>query len=230
VQALSAVRRLLQDPNDTRQVFRLLSALSPRTPGGLRRRFLDSAGGARLLEARPDLRARLRDRAALQALPEGSLGRAYLRFMDATRITADGLVEASVEHESQSGDDVDRFIGDRLRDAHDLWHVVTGYGGDLTGEAALLAFTLAQTRAPGIAVLVAVGYAIARDPDVRRLILDAFARGLRSAWMPAVAWEDLLGEDVDLVRARLRVGAPPAYEPFLATELPRGGLLARRAA
>jgi ubiquinone biosynthesis protein COQ4 len=230
VQAASAMRRLLQDPNDTRQVFRLLSALSPRLPGGLRRRFLASAAGARLLERRPDLRARLRDRTALAALPERSLGREYLRFMDATRITADGLVDASEADDPHTGDEIDRFIGDRLRDAHDLWHAVTGYGGDLTGEAALLAFTLAQTRAPGIAVLVAIGYAIARDPDVRRLIVDAFARGIRSAWLPAVDWEALLAEDVDVVRARLRVGPPPAYEPFFATELPEGGLLAARAA
>ena len=226
VQAVSAVWRVLKDPSDTRQVFRLLSALSPALPRGLRKRFLASAGGQRLLESRPDLRARLRDRAALEALPERSLGRAYLRFMDATQITADGLVAASEEDDPHVGDDVDAFVGDRLRDAHDLWHALTGYGGDLTGEAALLGFTLAQTRAPGIAVLVAVGYAIARDPDVRRLMLDAFVRGLRSAWLPAVAWEELLEEDVDIVRIRLRVGAPPVYEPFHARDLPKGGLLA----
>ncbi len=226
VQAASAVWRVLKDPSDTRQVFRLLSALSPGLPRGLRKRFLASASGQRLLAQRPDLRARLRDRAALEAMPERSLARAYLRFMDTTQITADGLVQASEEDDPHVGDDVDRFIGDRLRDAHDLWHAVTGYGGDLTGEAALLGFTLAQTRAPGIGVLVAIGFAIARDPDVRRLIVDAIARGVRAAWLPAVAWEELLAQDVDEVRARLRVGPPPAYEPFHARDLPPGGLLA----
>jgi ubiquinone biosynthesis protein COQ4 len=224
-EATSAVRKLLQDPTDTRQVFRLISALQPKPPRSMRKRFLASPAGARLVEQRPDLRARLRDRAALAALPEHSLGRAYLRFMDATQITADGLVDASLEDDTHVGDDIDRFIGDRLRDTHDLWHVVTGYGGDITGEAALLAFTLAQARTAGIAVLVAVAFAIARDPDVRRLIVDAFARGVRSAWLPSVAWEDLLAEDLDIVRMRLRVGPPPVYEPFFARDLPEGGLL-----
>ena len=35
-------------------------------------------------------------------------------------------------------------IHQRMRDTHDLWHAATGYKGDVVGELAVLAFTLAQ--------------------------------------------------------------------------------------
>jgi ubiquinone biosynthesis protein COQ4 len=227
--ALAALRAVLRDPDDTAQVFRLVSALSGRTPKALIARFAASRGGARLLEARPNLLDVLHDREALAALPEGSLGRAYLRFVQAADLTADGLVQASAAGAPAQGE-VEAWIGDRLRDSHDVWHVVTGYGTDLLGESALLAFTFAQTRAPGIGLLVAAALLRADDPDARRLILDGFVRGVRAAWLPAASWESLLAEDLNEVRRRLRVGDPPAYEPFWSHELADGGLLGARAA
>lgn len=37
-----------------------------------------------------------------------------------------------------------RWMGERTSMIHDLWHVLTGYGADQLGEAALLLFSLAQ--------------------------------------------------------------------------------------
>jgi ubiquinone biosynthesis protein COQ4 len=229
--AFSAVRTLLRDPNDTSQVFRLIEALQGPTPKHLRAGFESSHTGARLLAERPRLLERLGDRTALAALPEGSLGRAYLAFMDRGALTADGLVQASeVMSPALEGDEVGEWISNRMRDTHDLWHVVTGYHGDLVGEVSLLAFTFAQTGTRGIGVLAAVGYSRMLDPDHRHLVVDGLIRGLRAAWLPGVPWEELLAEDLEVVRARLRVGAPPEYVPFYASELPEGGLLARAAA
>ena len=62
------------------------------------------------------------------------------------KITADGLVEASQENvppelENQSEELI--AYGKRIRDQHDLWHVLTGYGRDTLGEVCLLWFTYA---------------------------------------------------------------------------------------
>jgi len=231
IRAVTAVRSLyavLQDPDDTKQVFRLLEAVAGGTPARFRQQFARSRGGARLLAERPDILAAIGDRARLAALPESTLGRAYLTFMARDQLSADFLVGASqaagvVAHET----DADGYIDARLRDSHDLWHVVTGYGGDLLGEAALLAFTYAQTFSPGIGLLVSAGLIRADDPDARRLMIDAFARGARAAWLPAVGWESLLATPLEEVRARLRVGPPATYEPFYARDLPAGGLWAK---
>lgn len=231
LRAVSAVRTLLRDPNDTAQVFRLIEALQGPTPKHLRARFEGSRTGAQLLAERPRLLERLHDRAGLAALPEGSLGRAYLAFMERGALTADGLVQASeVMSPASAGDEVAEWIGDRMRDTHDLWHVVTGYRDDLVGEVSLLAFIFAQTGTRALGVLAAVGLSRMTDPDHRRLVVDAFLRGLRAAWLPGLRWEELLAEDLERVRARLRVGPAPEYVPVYAHELPSGGLLSRAAA
>jgi ubiquinone biosynthesis protein COQ4 len=229
IEALRALRAVLRDPDDTAAVFRLVSALSGRNAGALRRRFELSRAGAELIEARPALLQWLLDRDRLAQLPDTSLGRAYLRFMGNDGLTADGLVEASAAAD-WSAHEMDTWIGDRLRDSHDLWHVVTGYGGDVLGEAALLAFTFAQTRSPGIGLLVAAALVRAGDPDARRLIVDGWVRGIRAAWFPAARWELLLAMDLDEVRRRLRVGPPPHYEPVRSAELNEGRLRPSRAA
>lgn len=230
-QAAAAVRGILRDPNDTAQVFRLIDALSGPTPRHLLGRFRASRAGARLLAERPRLRELLRDREALAALPEGSLGRAYLAFMTEGGLTPEGLEQASdVLGPERDGRDEAAWIGQRMRDTHDLWHVVTGYRGDLLGESSLLGFTFVQTGTRGIGLLAAVSLLRAEDPDDRRLMLDGLVRGLRAAWLPAVRWEELLAEDLEVVRARLRVGPPPSYEPLYAHELAPGALLMRRAA
>lgn len=218
LRALSALRAVLRDPEDTAAVFRLLSAISGRAPKALRARLAASRRGAELLVRRPELLPRLRDRAALEALPAGSLGRAYLDFLDQGHLTADGLVTAS-EAGEQRGDAIDAWLADRLRDSHDLWHVVLGYRGDLVGEASLLGFTFAQTHAPGIGLLVGAALLRATDPDARAMILDGLLRGVRAAWLPAVAWEEQLGRDLEDVRDELRVGAPRPYEPVWSHEL-----------
>jgi len=155
------------------------------------------------------------DRQALLGLPEGSLGREYLRFLDREGITTEGLVDASRagRHEDGSVSPELVYLRNRMRDSHDLWHVVTGYHGDLIGEASLLAFTFAQTRNPGIGLVVAAAWLRGRESSVRRMIRRGFLRGRRAAWLPDVRWEELLHLPVAEVRRRLNVDAPPEYQP-----------------
>jgi ubiquinone biosynthesis protein COQ4 len=214
--AWRALRALLADPDDTARVFDVIDALSGRTGERLFERFRRTPSGARILAERRDLLAVLTDRERLLALPDGSLGRSYAEFMGREAISADGLVQASLE--GGRGPDPQlpaerRLVGTRLRDQHDLWHVATGYGRDLLGEAALLAFTFAQTRNPGIGAIVALAYWKAGRglPWARSFLREAWRRGRRAAWLPAQDWEALLSRPLDEVRAELRLGAPPSY-------------------
>jgi ubiquinone biosynthesis protein COQ4 len=102
-----------------------------------------------------------------------------------------------------------------MRDSHDLWHIVTGYGRDLVGEAALLAFTYQQTRNRGIGFIVFVAYIKAGRacPEHRRLIRDGYLRSKRASWLPGADWESLLEEPLDVVRETL--GVVPV-EPYSA--------------
>ncbi len=216
LEALRALRALARDPDDTGQVFKIVAALSGDTQGRMVRRLKASETGRRLLSERRVLSAALADRERLLALPENSLGRAYLAFCDRHGITAQGLVEASEQGDFSDRSADERFVAAHMRDAHDLWHVVAGYQTDLIGEASVLALTVAQTKNPGIALIVALAY-LRHNGEHRHgrpLLRQAFARGRRAAYMPAVDWEALLPRPLDEVRRELNLGDPPSYRPL----------------
>lgn len=237
--AARAMRGLLKDPDDTRLVFEIIEALSGNSGQRLLKRLRRTETGKKLLDGRSDVLPLLRDQAYLASLPDGSLGRAYLEFLEREGITAAGLVEAS---------DTGREIPDtalaqellwlhhRLRDTHDLWHTVTGYQGDLIGEGALLAFSFAQTRNPGVGFIVASGLLAgpwmrganreplrypdgSLAPEPRRVILGGLLRGIRAAFFPAVPWEELLARPLGEVREQLGVGAAPRYQTVRSYEV-----------
>ena len=212
--AWRSLRRLIQDPDDTTRVFEIIDALSGRSGERQLRRFRLTEVGQRVLSEERDILDTLSDRDALLAMPDGSLGYTYAAFMQREQLTADGLVAAS-EQGGGRPEEVDRQrFGARLRDTHDLWHMVTGYNRDLIGEASLLSFTLAQTHNPGIGLIVAMAYAKSGGDlsHGRRMIREAFGRGRRAAWLPAADWEQLLPQPLDEVRQQLGLDEPPVYQ------------------
>lgn len=230
--ALAAMVALSRNPDDTSQVFTIIESLSGHAPGRMLRGFRDDPHGRRMLAERPDIVPLLSDRERLRAMPAGSLAHAYLAFVEGEGITADGLVEASVQGETgvrEKGSDLD-FISQRMRDTHDLWHTITGYKGDLLGEASLLGFSLAQTGNLGIAMIVLTGILRIRQVLAVRMIADGVRRGAKARWLPALDWESLLPLPVDTVRSLLGIDKVPDYAPLRTTQLRAEGVLAPIAA
>lgn len=228
--ALRALRALAKDPDETSHVFTIIEALSHKAPDHLVGLFHRDAAGERLLRERPSLVSVLADRAALRRMPEGSLAHAYLAFVESEGITADGLVEASETgrlREHQQGSELE-FVSERMRDTHDLWHAATGYKGDLLGETALLAFNVPQTKNPGIAAIVGLGFYKVRQLSAVRVIVDGFRRGAKAKYLPAVDWESLLPLPLEEVRRQLNLEAPPVYAPVRSDELRAQGRLEAR--
>ncbi|MEZ4408483.1 MAG: Coq4 family protein [Polyangiales bacterium] len=214
-----AISALLRDPDDLPQVFTILESLSGTAPHRLLRAFRRTASGARLLRERPDLVALLSDREALRKLPEGSLGRAYLAFVESEGISPAGIRDARERGLSESERVADfEFVHGRMTDTHDLWHTVTGYQGDVVGEAALLAFYLAQNWNAGIALIVSSAWVKGRVSGIGPVIAEGYRRGRTAAWLPAQEWESMLALPLAEVRARLGLGDPPVYTPVRAAE------------
>lgn len=215
----------------------MIAALS----GGARQRVLKrlqgTPVGVRLMREQKALAPVLENREWLRSLPEGSLGREYLAFCERHNITASGLIAASEEAVANEQYSVeDRLVQARMRDAHDLWHVVLGYKTDLIGEACVLAFTLAQTRNPAIGLIVASAF-FNEYGDRRarqRLMAKALLRGLSASWFPEADWETLLTRPLHDVRRELRAGVPAEYVPFwsneASSESSAAGSMATRAA
>lgn len=212
-EAIRAVRELLRNPEDTAKVFVIVRALSGKTLLRGYNRFAATPTGRTVLAENRLLLDVLKDRGYLASLPAGSLGRAYLEFMSAENLSAEGLVEASMSGEVPMEEGL-RLYAMRLRDMHDLWHVATGYGRDTMGEVCLLGFTFGQTRNPGIAFIALMGaLKIARENDRRilRALWDGYRAGRRAAWLPAQDWEHLLTLPLDEVRERLGIELPRVY-------------------
>ncbi|MBL8684001.1 MAG: hypothetical protein JNK05_32815 [Myxococcales bacterium] len=231
--AHSAIRALLDDPDDLPQVFTVIDALSGDTIERIAKRVGESSDGAKLLDETPNIVDTLRDREALRAMPEGSLGRAYLRFLESEGISADGIIEASDKteaHHAHAGESRQQtWVRERMRDTHDLWHAVTGYKGDVAGEIALLAFSFAQVRNPAIALIIAAAMSKGLTRTHGRLILDGFVRGAKARYFPEQRWETMLAKPVSEVRAMLGVGDPPVYEPLRSAQLRAEGVLPAKA-
>lgn len=214
--AYRAVIALMRDPKDVEQVFRIINALPGHSIERATRRLRRSDRGLRLLREQPFLLGVLRDRNKLAAMPKDSLGAAYVRFMDRENLAAQGLVDADSdagEHTNVSAPD-EEYVWQSLRDSHDLWHVITGYHGDLLGEPALQAFNFAQTWTPGVGFIVAAVFVKGGGcPGMRKMIIEGFIRGLRSGWLPGEDWLELLPLPLDEVRRRLKVPAIDDYTP-----------------
>lgn len=224
--AFRAARSLAANPDDLPQVFTIIEALSVDTILRISRRMARSEAGRRLTSTQPDLVRLLADREALARLPEGSLGRAYLAFVEREQISAEGIRAAQAKG---TWGDVEypptiNWIRGRMRDTHDLWHAVTGYSGDLLGESALLAFIFAQTFNPGVALILGIGMAkTIRYPlggaQARKTIVDGFRRGSKAAWFPEQEWESMLALPLTEVRKRLRVEEPAVYTEIRTADL-----------
>jgi len=219
--AARAMRRLLDDPDDTAQVFRIIRALSGDSFERLYQRMLRDSSARRLLDEQRNILPALQDLERLRGLPEATLGREYARFVDREQITAEGLVEASnTLDDTVFLDERARVLSRRLRDTHDLWHVVTGYQRDLFGEAALLAFTYAQIRNRGIGFIVLIALMKAWREGYReamRLMWNGYRRGRREGFFPAAYWEELLVLPLAEVRRMLKISELPPYSPLFST-------------
>ena len=218
VRAWRALRRLIADKEDTTQVFEIMNALAGSSVRRGYHQLLDQPEGARQAFRMVELADRLQDKAWLRGLPAGSVGWAYLQFIEERNLSAYGLAGESrkvADTEIEAAHPY-AWYARRLRDVHDIWHVLTGYRTDALGEACVVAFSLPQTRSPGfglIAAGVAVEFARARTGHpCARAILQAWRRGRRAAWLPGLDYEALLAEPLETARARLGLSGSTLYD------------------
>jgi ubiquinone biosynthesis protein COQ4 len=211
--ALGLVRSLVDDPEQTEQVFELVDAIGGQGDEPYFQAFAASDAGQALLREKPDLIAALADREALARMPTPSLGRAYLAFAEKRDFSADGLQQVSdrtaVGALNAELDPERRWFYRRVTAMHDLWHVLTGYATDEPGEAQLLAFSLGQGlggRSFRLLLLAAAWTGPWRSGFAfQRSLLGAWWRGRRSAPLAEARWEALLPLSLGHVRGLLRL-------------------------
>jgi len=204
------MRQLFKNPGDTQQVLILLRALRGRS--GLRsfRRFATSVAGAVVLRERRSLLATLQDHAALEQLPPDTVGHTYREFMDGQNLSSEDLMQASRDRRQEGLPPNAMLYLERMLAAHDLAHVLTGYGRDPLGEYCLLAFMYAHTRNLGMIAIVAMRWP-RLSSAARRAVSEAWHNGRKAQWLPGQDFEALLPRSLKAVRYELKISDPVCY-------------------
>lgn len=212
---LKGVLGMLRNPEHTESVFDIEDGLRD---GEAYRRALT------FLRSQPDVAAMIRarwlapppDLPALRRLPDGTLGRAFAGHIDDHGFDPDYYRKLEVRS------DLD-YVLLRLRQTHDLWHVVTGLDTSRTGELALKAFELGQTRRPMAAVIAAGGVLryLLKQPAELEQVLQSISRGyqlgLRCRPFLAQRWELGWHRPLQQWRAELQVDPTPVDSQHLVT-------------
>jgi ubiquinone biosynthesis protein COQ4 len=202
--ALKALARVAADPTRTDDVLAFSSYANAGTTAHRLDRFYSDPRGQKLYAEHRAINSHTIDLEAFAALPEGTLGHAYASFLRSRGLTPEVFDEPPADVRDPRA----QYVIQRMRQTHDLWHVVTGCNTDTPGEVQLQAFTYAQVRAPSTLILTAVGTlrSLRTKPTLAREAFRAFRAGSRAERLVVFPWEDHWATPLAEVRAMLGLG------------------------
>ena len=215
-------RKLVADKEDTAQVFHIIEATKSRKSHREAWKFIQSQEGQRLLGEAVDIPTVLDDHDRWADCGPNSVAQNYIRFMKREGLSAAGLVAEShrwLPPEKRLADLTEWYF-ERLRDTHDLFHVLTGYGRDALGEQALLGFSYEQNHNPGILFIAYAGAREIRKATGTRAPLYAAVKegrklGRAAQKLAHIDVEQVMREDIQQARQRLGIGQPVIYRECL---------------
>jgi hypothetical protein len=122
---------------------------------------------------------------ALEALPQDTLGREYVRFLRTVGLDPNALPVRPAAND-------DAYALAHLYETHDIWHTVLGFDSSVSGEFGLLAFYFAQFPGRLSPMLLSAGLmnTATKRIDEKDQRMDAIVRG----WLLGKRTPPLFGE------------------------------------
>ena len=141
-------------------------------------------------------------------MPAHTLGGAYARHMKSHGLRPDFYADVAPRHKMH-------YLRLRVRQTHDIWHVLCGFDTDQLGEVGLQGFYFAQfTNGQSALILASVilkSVLRGRFGELE-LHIEAFCEGYlngrHAQSLLALEWEQLWGESVENLRRRFGIDAP----------------------
>jgi len=193
---LRAFRRLLRDVTDPVHGAMFQESLDGGRYARFARELRASPDGRAFLSRRSSLALEHLDLARMAALPAETLGAEVARFYGEPRLNFPSPQRTLTDAQ---------YLAYRMRQSHDLHHMLTGYGTDSVGEHELQAFQFGNLRTPTSLVTLVFAvhkrYSVPRRTYFRRL-WRAYRRGRASPPIVAMAWEELWEAPLATVRER----------------------------
>ena len=169
--------------------------------------MLSNPTGRRILRDRPRITSSTLSLAYLRSLPDNTLGRAYVGWLDREGVSPD--TRAVVRY---IDDEECAYVMQRYRECHDFYHALTGLPVVREGEVALKAFEFANTGLPMTGLAVFSVFTLKKKEWERFWQIFgpwAVNNGIKGQDMINVYWEEELETDVDELRKRLGIEKPP---------------------
>ncbi|WP_052519373.1 Coq4 family protein [Archangium violaceum] len=198
---LQALKVLQVNPTDPAWGALFYDSVEIGLCASLARDFSLHEEGRHLLAERPSLKASAMDLDALEKLPAGSLGHTFARYFREQGLTP---IDTLTPPKNDA-----QYVATRLRETHDLHHMVTGYGTDVLGEMELQAFTLGNLHLrTSLLILLQSGKASQQVPgfdaaQYARKLWTAFRRGSQSRQLASFRWEDHWATPLAMLREQL---------------------------
>jgi len=210
-----------KDKEDTSEVFRFFEHLPWVDVPDRVRWFLNTKKGKEIFQTEPFLPDLLDDHGFLRThYASGTLAHDYCDYMEREGLTAEGLVAEFDEFRGEQGriDDQIEWYNDRLRDTHDLLHLLTGIGRDTLGEATLGAYVFGQRPSHGHLILGVAGSLVIKSQvkgtkaPVLRSIWDAKSAGKSCKPIAEESIRDLLAMTTEEARTHLNIKPATVYQ------------------
>lgn len=219
VSGLRSFRKLIDNPADPLHGPIFQMCVEHALLRKLARGFERHDEGRRLLAERPRINAKAVSLATLGECPARSLGRAYAAYFEDNGITPFDPPALPVATPTD-------YVATRLRETHDVFHVVTGYGTDDIGELELQWFNCGNFGwGPLPFFVVVASFVMGRMTkygglwSVMKRARAAYRRGRRSRILASIAWEEHWHTPLRDLQAL--VCAPAEVEPAAASPTPR---------
>ncbi|KAE9980194.1 Ubiquinone biosynthesis protein [Venturia inaequalis] len=173
----------------------------------LRDAMLSNPTGRRILRDRPRITSKTMSVEYLRSLPENTVGRSYVSWLDREGVSPD-----TRDNVRYIDDEECAYVMQRYRECHDFYHALTGLPVFREGEVALKAFEFANTLLPMTGLSMAAVATLKKGERQRFFNIYgpwAIRNGMVAQEVINVYWEEELEGDVEALRTRLGLEKPP---------------------
>ncbi|XP_055964792.1 ubiquinone biosynthesis protein COQ4 homolog, mitochondrial [Sorex fumeus] len=206
--AAGAAGMALYDPYRHDMVAVLGETTGLRALKVLREKMRGHPEGAQILQERPRISLSTLDLARLRSLPEGSLGREYLRFLDENRVSPDTRAPTRFVDDEELA-----YVIQRYREVHDMLHTLLGMPTNMLGEIVVKWFEAVQTGLPMCVLGALFGPMHLNAPNLRVLVSElipwAVASGRRAPCVLNLYYERRWEQPLKALREELGIADPP---------------------
>ncbi|NXA34767.1 COQ4 protein, partial [Eudromia elegans] len=174
----------------------------------LRDKMRNDPEGSRILQERPRIRLSTLDVEGLRGLPDGTLGREYLRFLEDNKVSPDTRMPAKFVDDEELA-----YVIQRYREVHDMMHTLLGMPTNMLGEVVVKWFEAIQTGLPMCVLGAAFGpiHLNSRKLQVlaTELIPWAIRSGRNASCILNIYYEQRWEQTVASLREEMGIFPPP---------------------